>query len=156
MGHQRRLGMTKSPEIVFIDANVLFSAAIGSRVCRTILGLPSVDLLTSDYCLDEARRNLAVKAPPEALSWLPSAVESMLIVPTPPPMAWKMVAHHLSPTAASDAPVLASAVVAGARSLITGNTRDFGELMSTPVNGLPIVYTPRAFLLRGAASTRGV
>ena len=141
--------MTESHEVVFVDANVLFSAAIGSRVCRAVLSLPRVEFLTSDYCLDEARRNLMAKAPPDVVSWLPSAINSMTVVPTPPPFTWKMVAHHLPPAATTDAPILAAAVAAGAQALITGNTRDFGRLMARPVKGLPTVYTPRAFLMRG-------
>ncbi|MDQ1249239.1 MAG: uncharacterized protein QG597_3613 [Actinomycetota bacterium] len=144
--------MTASDERAFIDANVLFSAAIGSGVCQIVLTMPSVVCLTSDYCFDEARRNLTAKAPPEALAWLLSAVEDMEVVTTPPPDMWDVIAHHLPARATTDLPVLAASVTARAHTLITGNTRDFGGLMTHPVPGLPVVYTPRAFLLRGPRS----
>lgn len=137
------------PERVFLDANVVFSAAIGSAPCRFVLALPGLVLLTSDYCLDEARRNLLAKATSDAIGWLDNTLTTIDIVSTPPPTTWLSVAHHLPSRALSDRPVLATAVTARADTMITGNTRDFGSLMQHPVAALPMVLTPRDFLRRG-------
>lgn len=48
----------------FLDANVLFSAARSatSRL-RDLWRLPQTTLITSAYCVEEARRNLAIDRP---------------------------------------------------------------------------------------------
>jgi hypothetical protein len=143
-------------ESVFVDANVLFSAAIGSAVCRTICALPKVLLVTSDYCAEQARRNLAAKGFEDGSDWLVSQLTTIQIVPTPPPGTWQKVAAYLPDNAISDRPVLATAVVCRCDTLVTGNTRDFGQLIAVdhPAPGLPIVLTPRVFLSRGPLSDR--
>ncbi|MEI6621532.1 MAG: PIN domain-containing protein [Actinomycetes bacterium] len=147
MGHPN----DRRVERVFLDANVLFSAAIGSVVCRTICALPKVLLVTSDYCAEEARRNLAAKGFDDGSDWLVSQLTTIQIVPTPPPATWRKVAGHLPDNAISDRPVLAAAVACRCDTLITGNTRDFGRLIAVdhPAPGLPTVVTPRVFLSRG-------
>lgn len=138
-------------ERVFLDANVLFSAAIGSRTCRAIWDLPDLLLSTSDYCREEALRNLDAKGHRDGSAWLRGRLERVEITSTPPAALWEQVARHLPESAVSDRPVLAAAVVTGAQTLVTGNTRDFGALMAAPPGaaGLPDVYTPRGFLQRG-------
>lgn len=146
--------MTTAPEKpeterVFLDANVMFSAAIGSASCRLVQALPGLALLTSDYCVDEARRNLIAKATPDATAWLDTALTTIDIVSTPPPSTWHRVVRDLPTRAVSDRPVLAAAVAVNADTLITGNTGDFSHLMRNPVAALPVVLTPRDFLRRG-------
>ena len=136
---------------MFLDANVLFSAAIGSRTCRAIWDLPDLVLITSDYCREEALRNLDAKGHPDGSTWLHGRLQPAEITSTPPPSLWDQVARHLPESAASDRPVLAAAVAAGAQTLVTGNTRDFGALIAarTGAPGFPYGYTPRGFIQRG-------
>jgi predicted nucleic acid-binding protein len=134
---------------VFLDADVLFSAAIGSRVCAAIWQLPGCHLLTSDYCWEEAARNLDIKGRSAGIDRLALAAFSLEIVRTPPAATWEVAGRYLPPSADSDRPVLAAAMAARAEVLVTGNTRDFGPLMAAPQAGLPVVLTPRGFLVRG-------
>lgn len=135
-------------ERVFLDANVLFSAAIGSAVCRSITGLPSIRVLTSDYCLAEAERNLVAKGY-DVLTALAELVDRIDVVATPPQAYWQALSPLLPTGAVTDLPVLGAARAAKADVLVTGNTRDFGQLMDHGLVDGPEVLTPRAFLERG-------
>ncbi|MGV1006163.1 MAG: DNA-binding protein [Candidatus Nanopelagicales bacterium] len=141
--------MRAAAERVFLDANVLSSAAIGSATCRAVCILPGVVIITSDYCVDEARRNLLAKFDGSAVDVLVGLLDGLETVPTPPESVWGSAIAALPSSAASDVPVLAAAMAARADTLVTGNTRDFGELMIHPVPGIPLALTPRQLLLRG-------
>lgn len=82
-------------------------------------------------------------------------MKTIQVVPTPPPATWEAIADQLPQGAKSDRPVLAAAIACSADTVITGNTRDFGQLIATnpPTAGIPTVLTPRAFLLRGPLSS---
>lgn len=135
-------------ELVFLDANVIFSASIGSMVCRAILGLSGIKALTSDYCLSEVERNLVVKGY-DASKVLAEHVEKIEVVVTPHEMYWRALSALLPAGAASDLAVLGAAKAAKADVLVTGKTRDFSALMDRGLTGGPLVLTPRAFLERG-------
>lgn len=142
------------PELVFLDANVIFSAAIGSKTCRSIVRIPQIKLLTSDYCLAEVTRNLTAKGYDPAID-LHDLLTAVTEVQTPPQSYWQTLAPLLPPRATTDLPILGAALVAHADVLITGNTRDFGDLMKKPLSAGPTVLTPRAFLERGPRGRQG-
>lgn len=130
------------PPRVFLDANILFSAALGGEVWDAIwavAGKGRVLLLTSPYCLLEAQENLWRKRP-SALTALEERLALVEVVEEAKPEPWM---EGLLPP--KDLPVFAAAVAAGARVLLTGDTRHFGPLMDRP--DLPLrVLTPAAFI----------
>lgn len=118
-------------KIVFLDANVLFSAA--HRPAWTIGRLivtAEADFITSRYAILEARRNLD----PESRPQLDQMLRRMRIVPdafgAPPP---GVVLRG------KDIPILASAAAAGADLLVTGDERDFGSLFGRTLGGVKII-----------------
>ena len=128
----------------FLDANVLFSGALGGAAFDVLWALAAskkIELLTSAYCYLEARTNLDRKAP----GALPGLDERMLLV-----CVVKNDADHmpwaLSLLPEKDAPVLAAARAAAADVLLTGDLRHFAHLMRRA--DLPVsVMTVRTLLL---------
>lgn len=131
------------PERVFLDANVMFSAALGGESFGQLWvalrgGLISV--CTSPQCLDEARRNVARKRP-GAVERLELTLREVVTVAAP--LALVPWAEGKLPE--DDGWVLAGAVEAGAQVLLTGNTKHFGWAMTR--GDLPLrVRTVRAYL----------
>lgn len=126
---------------VFLDANVPFSAALSSesRLSR-LWRIPSCRLLSSDYALREARRNLAVKHS-RGLSTLANLSVALEIVIVPDGVRLPE-AIHLD---IADRPILAAAIHGQATHLLTGDKRDFGHLMGIEVEGV-MVMLPRDYL----------
>jgi len=131
-----------------LDANVLFSAALGGTAFALLWELAKlgkIDLCTSAYCLAEAEQNLARKRP-DALARYHTLLKGVATVPES--TADLPRAEGLVPP--KDAPVLAAAVRAGAAVLLTGDLTHFGPLMVR--HDLPLrVQTVRAFLMAGPA-----
>lgn len=122
---------------VFLDANVLFSAAYrATSRLRDLWGRKGTRLLTSAYAIEEARRNLDEGEQREALDELLSGVE---VVPEAParPLAAEL--------AEKDRPILAAAAEAGATHLLTGDLRDFGPLLGKVVDGVRVMV-PAGYL----------
>jgi len=124
---------------VFLDANVLFSAAY-----REGAGLPelwrrsAVQLLSSGYAAEEARRNLDT---PERLARRERLLRSLEIVAESPGEEIPATIHLSD----EDEPILRAALAAGATHLLTGDLRDFGPVLGRKVAGV-LVQTPGAFL----------
>jgi predicted nucleic acid-binding protein len=132
---------------VFLDANVLFSAAVGGPALELIWELARrrrIRLVTSAHCRAEAMANIERKRP-GSMSRLEQALAEVALVPEP---ASGLVdaARRLLPE--KDAPVLAAALEAGADFLVTGDLKHFGGLMKRDDLQLR-VRSPRAFLLEG-------
>lgn len=128
-------------DIVFLDANVLFSAAYRPGAgLHWLWELPDVRLITSAYALEEARRNLPDA---EQLARLDSLAGRMEIraeesdEPLPEGVALP----------AKDRPILGGAIRAGATHLLTGDVRHFGRLFGQTVGGVHIL--PPGDYLRG-------
>ena len=138
--------MTLSP-LVFLDANVLFSASIGGEVFDLLFELgrgAKVRFVTSRACELEARRNLERKRleRAEALADILRAAPAADVDPSEH-FAW---AHALVDVA--DAHVLAAGRSLAAVTLVTGDLTHFGLLMTRA--DLPLtIRTPRAFLMDG-------
>lgn len=127
---------------VFLDANVLFSAAWRPDAgLARLWELPRMTLVTSDYALEEARRNLPQPAQRQALERLALRTEVVRgtfdRVPLPDGVT-------LPP---DDEPILRAAIAARCSHLLTGNLRDFGPYLGTRVGGV-VVERPATFLGR--------
>jgi uncharacterized protein len=124
---------------VFLDANVLFSAA--DREGAGLLELwrtPDVRLVTSWYAVEEARRNLDGG---ERRARLDALLADVSVVAEDPSVA--IPGGIRLPE--KDAPILRAALAAGATHLLTGDLRDFGHLLGRQVGGVKVL-TPGAFL----------
>lgn len=124
---------------IFLDANVLFSAAYreGAGLMR-LWEARETEVVTSGYAVEEARRNLETEA---ARARLASLVQRTSIVAEAPetqlPRSIRL--------AEKDRPILQAAVAGGATHLITGDRRDFGAFLGKSVAGVR-VETPAEFL----------
>jgi len=132
---------------VFLDANVLFTAAYSPDGLSAILielgAARRVTLLTSSLAIVEAERNLETKRP-AALPTLRRSLTAVRIVGEPPPAD----VERLTPPELSskDRPLLAAAIIARATHFVTGDLADFERWMHQPAR-LPLrVLTPRQFL----------
>lgn len=125
---------------VFLDANVLFSAAYrADSGLRRLWELPDVTLLTSTYASTEARRNLATADQRAALTALLASVTRMADVAEPLP---------IPPTitlAAKDRPILGAAIHAQATHLLTGDVTHFGPYYGQTIAGV-LVLRPARYL----------
>jgi predicted nucleic acid-binding protein len=125
---------------LFLDANILFSAAYRPNSGLTRLwGVQSAELVTSEYAIAEAERNLVKPERRARLEDLLKGVE-------------RRPSTTLSPEQRSgielrekDWPILAGALEAGATHLITGDGKDFGRYFEKRVFGV-LVQTPAAYL----------
>ena len=122
---------------VFLDANVLFTAAHNPRgKAALVITLGSeglFQLATSAYAREEARRNLERKAPDR----LPEFSHQLRTI--------RLVADNFSIScpadlAQKDWPIYRAAHACKANVLLIGDHRDFGFLMNAPelANGLLI------------------
>ena len=125
---------------VFLDANVLFSAAYRLDAgLRRLWGLKDVELVTSAYAVAEARRNLDTTQQRADLTKL-LAVMTVLAVPLgnfsfPPGIELPE----------KDSPILAAAIHARATYLLTGDFKDFGRYYGQTVEGV-LILRPAAYL----------
>ena len=114
---------------VFLDANVLFTAAHNSKGKATLvitLGSEGLfQLATSAYAKEEARRNLERKAP-DRLSEFGRQLSKIRLVPDNPCIPCP------ADLAVKDWPIYRAAHACKANVLLTGDRRDFGFLMNAP------------------------
>ncbi|MEI6209592.1 MAG: PIN domain-containing protein [Desulfuromonadales bacterium] len=130
---------------VFLDANVLFTAAHNPNGKTAFLIELAVagkfKLFTSTYAREEAERNICAKYPGCAVG-LEHTLENITIIPVTSQSAG---CPEILP--AKDAPIFAAAVQCRSTHLLTGDTRHFGPLMNRPdlCKGM-IVQTVAQFL----------
>ena len=106
---------------VFLDANVLFSAAWRAENGLLRFWKLPLALVSSPYAVTEAERNLSRKRP-EALVRLSSLLEPVEIVGALAPV-------DPGGLPAKDVPILAAAVAGGCKVLLTGDVADFGHVV---------------------------
>jgi predicted nucleic acid-binding protein len=121
---------------LFLDANVLFSAAYRKDAgVRRLWGLPETELVTSAYAVEEARRNLSTAEQRADLNELLGAVRVSNLLADP--------AGHPeiegSGLPEKDLPILRAAVAANATHLVTGDRRHFGALFGEKAVGVLVV-----------------
>ncbi len=126
---------------VFLDANVLFSAAYKptSRL-RELWTLPHVTLLSSSYAVAEAEVNLA-KARTDAVQELEALLEQVVVV--------KILDTGALPEGVTlvekDRPILLAAISVKASHLLTGDLRHFGHLFNIRIEGV-LILPPAEYL----------
>jgi predicted nucleic acid-binding protein len=130
---------------VFLDANVLFTAAHNPRgKAAFIIELAAAgrfELFTSSYAREEAERNIVAKYPLCA-ALFNQLLQSIPVVPVTP-----LSADYPEILPAKDAPIFAAAVHCRSTHLLTGDTKHFGPLMNQPdLCGGMIVQTVAQFL----------
>lgn len=132
---------------VFLDANVLFSAAYRSDShLRRLLKLPGVRFITSAYAMEEARRNLSTAQQRKDLEQLCAPME---IIPADP----SDMAHFPElDLPESDRPILAAAIQARATHLLTGDLRDFGRYYGRTIEGV-LIMAPAMYARTRRAKT---
>jgi uncharacterized protein len=136
------------PDLIFLDANVIFSAAYRpSNELRRLWSLPDLTLLTSPYAISEVERNL----PTTRHADLHFLLQAITLVPTPSPGIRRLPPMLVLP--AKDVPIFQAAAAAGATHLLTGDTRHFGAYFDQRFEGVLIV-TPRTFLQSRIACNR--
>jgi hypothetical protein len=124
---------------VFLDANVLFSAAY--REDSPLLAFwrrPGIELMTSGYARAEAERHLTESQ----RSRLRELLMGVRLVPDLP--------HDLPEgltVRGKDTPIVMAALAAGATHLITGDRRDFGPYYGKKLGGMRVL-PPRDYLAR--------
>ncbi len=125
---------------LFLDANVLFSAA-----CRADAGLlrlwklRNVSLCSSRYALEEARINLADEDQRMRLAKLSGTIQFF-------EAAQQELSRGIS-LPEKDVPILLAAVEARATHLLTGDIRHFGTYLGKKVAGI-VVVLPGEYLRR--------
>lgn len=127
---------------VFLDANILFSAAKTAGAVRELLSRLEAHghvLCADAYVVEEARRNLLAKGP-EALASLEallSRVEVAAFHPGALPARVATLVHE------KDRPVVAAAVRMRCDALVSGDRAHFGALYGEKVLGVA-VHSPRS------------
>src|SRR5579875_3231984 len=105
---------------IFLDANVLFSAAyLENSGLGRLWQLQDAELLSSAYAVEEARRNLALSRQPT----LPARVR----------------------LDSKDRPILLAAIHGKADFLLTGDGRHFGHLYGKRVEGVMVLRPAQYF-----------
>lgn len=126
---------------VFLDANVLFSAAyLEASGLRALWKVPKAVILTSTLAVEEARRNLPEPAQQARLDAL---LKRTTIEPTTMQTGAAQRDGHGLPE--KDRPILWAAIDLKATHLINGDRTHFGRLHGKSVEGVRIL-TPREFL----------
>jgi len=118
---------------VFLDANILFSAAQPKSRMRAFLLvlLKEGQCVTNAYAVEEARRNLELKSPASLRSFR-ALVKRCELIPV-------VVTQLDVELAAKDMPILGGAVAGQATHLLTGDQRDFGAYFGKTIRGVKVV-----------------
>lgn len=122
-----------APDKVFLDANILFSAAWGSPGALRLWDLSikgDCTLLASRYVIEEARRNLSEPSHKAALEQYLKQVE--IVSETDPEIPCPI---ELPP---KDRPVLMAAIMAQVGFLITGDLKHFRPYYGQIFKGVKI------------------
>jgi hypothetical protein len=118
---------------VFLDANILFSAANPQLLTHDFMELllRHADCLTNDYAAEEARRNLTKHFPEDLAQFekLLARLEFVTAMIDDPGVALK----------AKDRPILGGAMAGHATHLLTGDHQDFGALFGKTLHGVKVV-----------------
>lgn len=118
---------------LFLDANVLFSAAYREDAgVGRLWELPDATLLTSGYALEEARRNLESDEQKQRLTRLADDLE---VVAEAGRAALPKDVHLPE----KDRPILRAALRSNATHLITGDLTHFGPYLGDEIAGVRVV-----------------
>lgn len=127
---------------IFLDANVLFSAAKSAGAMRAFLRMLEAaghELCADGYVVEEARRNLSAKAP--------AAVDGLTLllshVSVTAAQSGNVTLAASLPLPPKDRPVLAAAIGRKCDVLVTGDRTHFGALTGRAIQGVTI-HSPRS------------
>ena len=127
---------------LFLDANVLFSAAYREDAgVRRFWQLPETELVTSAYAVEEARRNLSTAEQRAELSELLGTVRVWNLLADP--AGYPEIEGSELPE--KDLPILGAAVASECTHLITGDRKHFGHLFGKKV-AVVLVVRPADYL----------
>ncbi|MBC5766402.1 PIN domain-containing protein [Ramlibacter albus] len=130
---------------VFLDANILFSAAKSDGAIRQLIKLMLEDghaVVVDEFVLHEARRNLGNKAGAEGLEAL-HKLESVFVIGATRPV---LSAEWLQWLPEKDRPVLAAAVALKCEVLVTGDRKHFGQAYGKSYHGVKVLSAAMAAL----------
>ena len=132
-------------DVLFLDANVLVSAAWGPNTrMQQFWALENVVLVTSAYAVTETERRLRRA---EQIQRYRRFSESLRVI-----REWT---HIRIPDWVSirekDIPIIQAAIAAQATYLVTGDARDFGDYFGQTIAGVEIIL-PADYLQRHAQS----
>src|SRR5262245_8175750 len=117
-------------QIVFLDANVLFSSAyMDNRGLLRLWQLLDITVVTSWYAVEEARRNLKRS---DQLERLDKLITEIMIITE---INERSLPRNIS-LPPKDRPILLAAVAAKANYLITGDFKDFGSYFGKSILGV--------------------
>jgi uncharacterized protein len=125
---------------IFVDANVMFTAAYSPQGKASALLESGLPIITSDYAVQEARRNILAKRP-DSIELLDKILGKIEIVPS--------IESGVCPIALpkKDQPIFLAALMARATHLLTGDLKDFGPHMNRPDKSVGIlIQTVAEFL----------
>lgn len=123
---------------LFLDANVLFSAAYRPNAgLRAFWKLKNATLCSSRYAVEEARINLLENVQKDRLDRLVAGLQLFDSAQLEPPEGISLPEK--------DAPIILAAIEAQATHLITGDLRHFGRHFNRRISGLQIM-TPADYL----------
>lgn len=121
---------------VFLDANVLFSAAYSTESrLRELWLIKNVTLLTSSYAVGEARRNLSAQHKAE----LDKLLKKITVVPTVQISPYNPLPPEALTLNDKDIPILLDAISARADYLLTGDLSHFGPYFGKAIKGVRIL-----------------
>jgi predicted nucleic acid-binding protein len=116
---------------LFLDANVLFSAAYSADAgLLGLLKLKNVLLCSSRYALEEARINLSEEEQQRRLMHLSAALQLFDVEEPESPRGISL--------SEKDVPILLAAIEARANYLLTGDIRHFGPYLGKRIEGVMI------------------
>jgi uncharacterized protein len=122
---------------IFLDANILFSAAKSAGAVRELLARAQAaghTLCADAYVVAEAQRNLAVKAP-EGLPVFDAMLGRIEVAGFE---VTALPAEMVSLLPEKDRPVLAAAIRLRCEALVTGDRAHFGALYGQTLKGVAI------------------
>jgi predicted nucleic acid-binding protein len=131
---------------IFLDANVLFSAARSDGAIRQLLHDLHADghaLVADEYVATEARRNIDAKASGDARQYLHALLTQIEVSPVQYPAMAQPAVLWLPQ---KDRPVLIAAIALKCDALVTGDRTHFGPGYGKTFDGVTI-YSPAQLAL---------
>lgn len=124
---------------LFLDANVLFSAAYRPNFGLLVFWrLPGVDLISSSYAVDEARRNLNSLQNTD----LGALLDNVRVVNV---ARIDIKLDQSMDLPEKDKPILFAAIHSKSTHLITGDITHFGALFNSEIHGV-LIMNPAGYM----------